>query len=190
MESESAQGAGKSARSRQPQGMRLEWRRGADPMLVRTAPGSDEKRGSWPVSRVLSRTAIHLRRMSPCACSDLPGSRAGDTLTLPYLVLLRVGFTLPLPLPATRCALTLSHLPWQATAPFHPCRSWWTWAVCFLWHFPWACAPQALPGTLPCGARTFLCLSRQRLSGQLPLISISFISLVRKSCRVDGCDSK
>ena len=30
------------------------------------------------------------------------------------------------------------------------------WAVCFLWHFPWARAPQALPGTLSCGARTFL----------------------------------
>ena len=26
----------------------------------------------------------------------------------------------------------------------------------FLLHFPWARAPQALPGTLPCGARTFL----------------------------------
>ena len=30
------------------------------------------------------------------------------------------------------------------------------WAVYFLWHFPWARAPQALPGTLSCGARTFL----------------------------------
>ena len=29
-------------------------------------------------------------------------------------------------------------------------------AVYFLWHFPWARAPQVLPGTLPCGARTFL----------------------------------
>ena len=29
-------------------------------------------------------------------------------------------------------------------------------AVYFLWHFPWAHAPQALPGTLPAGARTFL----------------------------------
>lgn len=29
-------------------------------------------------------------------------------------------------------------------------------AVSFLWHFPWTRAPQALPGTLPCGARTFL----------------------------------
>src|SRR5271166_5302806 len=26
----------------------------------------------------------------------------------------------------------------------------------FLLHFPWAHAPQALPGTVPCGARTFL----------------------------------
>ena len=43
-------------------------------------------------------------------------------------------------------------------------------AVSFLWHFPWARAPQALPGTLPCGARTFL-PSRgraERLSGRLP----------------------
>ena len=41
-------------------------------------------------------------------------------------------------------------------------------AVYFLWHFPWARAPQALPGTLPCGARTFLHRARrQRLSGRL-----------------------
>ncbi len=29
-------------------------------------------------------------------------------------------------------------------------------AVYFLWHFPWTRAPQALPGTLFAGARTFL----------------------------------
>src|SRR5690606_42131511 len=54
------------------------------------------------------------------------------------------------PLPAARCALT---------APFHPCLCCTcvrTSAVCFLWHFPSARAAQALPGTLPCGARTFL----------------------------------
>jgi hypothetical protein len=56
-------------------------------------------------------------------------------------------------LPPARCALT---------APFHPCRrpllrETGAWAVCFLWHFPWAHAPQALPGIPPCGARTFLC---------------------------------
>src|SRR5512140_3345352 len=41
--------------------------------------------------------------------------RTGRPETPPYLVLLRAGFSLPSPLPVTRCALT---------APFHPyCRS-------------------------------------------------------------------
>ena len=66
--------------------------------------------GSRPISRVLSGTVIHLGCASPHTSRDLPGSRAGRT-TLPYLVLLRVGFTLPPLLPAARCALT---------APFHP----------------------------------------------------------------------
>jgi len=51
--------------------------------------------------------------------SDLPGScdapsrhvPAPKRVLLPYLVLLRVGFALPPPLLAARCALT---------APFHP----------------------------------------------------------------------
>ena len=47
---------------------------------------------------------------------------------------------------AVRSYRTISPLPAAEAA----------WAVCFLWHFPWARAPQALPGTLPAGARTFL----------------------------------
>ena len=77
---------------------------------------SEEGSGSRPVSRVLSKAVIHLRRTSPYACSDLPGSGAGHASSpvgdaLPYLVLLRVGFTLPPVSPPARCALT---------APFHP----------------------------------------------------------------------
>jgi len=77
--------------------------------------GRKEKR-SRPVSRVLSWTTIHLGCMSPCTSSDLPGNSVGHALPCehgpsPYLVLLRVGFTLPPLLPAARCALT---------APFHP----------------------------------------------------------------------
>ncbi len=45
----------------------------------------------------------------------------------PYLVLLRVGFTLPRSLLTARCALT---------APFHPYRRLATEAVCSLWHWP------------------------------------------------------
>ncbi len=70
--------------------------------------------GSRPVSRVLSRTAIHLGCVSPRISSDLPGDSCGHTDTSPYSVLLRVGFTLPQVSPPARCALT---------APFHPYRS-------------------------------------------------------------------
>ena len=67
-----------------------------------------------------------------------------------YLVLLRVGFTLPFVLPRTRCALTAPFHPYRVLAEFQHL------AVYFLWHCPSARAAQALPGTLPYGARTFL----------------------------------
>ena len=76
--------------------------------------------------------AIHLGRPSPDASRDLPGPGAGTRLPEgmgPYLILLPVGFAVPSPLPAARCALT---------APFHPyppLPERWR-AVCFLWHFP------------------------------------------------------
>ena len=66
--------------------------------------------------------AIHLGRSLPNASRDRPERRRGRparqhgcrrTACRSYLVLLPVGFTLPPPLPAARCALT---------APFHPCR--------------------------------------------------------------------
>ena len=55
--------------------------------------------------------------------------------------------------PRARCALT---------APFHPyhARLATPFGGLFLLHFPSAHAAQALPGTLPCGARTFLALTR------------------------------
>ena len=64
----------------------------------------------------------------------MPGRRRVRALLLssrlpPYLVLLRVGFTLPPPLLPERCALT---------APFHPyrCGVSAAAAVCSLWHWP------------------------------------------------------
>src|SRR6202166_4926254 len=60
---------------------------------------------------------IPLGRPLPDASRDRPGCRGGNApdpkVRHPYLVLLPVGFALPPPLPAARCALT---------APFHPCR--------------------------------------------------------------------
>ena len=112
------------------------------------------------------------------------------TPLFPYLALLRVGFTLPPVLPPARCALTAPFHPYLATYPWHTGTNTGApkamlsvsgvgdQAVCFLWHWPWARAPQALPGTLPNGARTFLPVARPkmtaravgRLSGRLPLL--------------------
>ena len=68
-----------------------------------------------------------------------------------YLVLLRVGFTIAAPVTsrAVRSYRTISPLPHGLETKSRE-------AVYFLLHFPWAHTPQALPGTLPYGARTFL----------------------------------
>ena len=77
-----------------------------------------------------------------------------DAGALPYLVLLQAGFAVPsnVATDAVRSYRTVSPLP-----SAHFCAAW---AVCSLLHFPWACAPQALPGASSCGARTFLCKLR------------------------------
>ena len=84
-------------------------------------------------------------------CRPKPNSRGrGGSPLVPYLVLLRVGFTLPPRLPEARCALT---------APFHPypggCRGG-TFSVALSVNYPLRVAPRPLAGTLPCGDRTFL----------------------------------
>jgi hypothetical protein len=94
---------------------------------------------------------IHLGRALPRASRNLPerstrkkGRVRGRRRS--YSVLLPVGFAVPPPLPAARCALT---------APFHPdpqiaateaapSRR----ADCSLWHFPWGCPRRVLPGTV------------------------------------------
>ena len=84
--------------------------------------GRDGRRSERPesaISRVLSRAIIHLRRLSPAACSNLPGSPLGtgggtaNRPVLPYLVLLRAGFTVPRAVTsrAVRSYRTFSPLP-------------------------------------------------------------------------------
>ncbi len=112
-----------------------------------------KERTSKPaVSRVLSRTIIHLGRTSPSASSDLPGSPlgtgGGSCLPAPLFGLAPGGVYRAAACYQSRGAL-LPHL-------FTLTRE--TLAVYFLWHFPWAYTLQALPGALSEGARTFLCL--------------------------------
>jgi hypothetical protein len=94
-----------------------------------------------PISRILSAGGpagrSFLWAVHCCAAlatyPEVAAHRAGtrppaeaDEL-LPYLVLLRVGFSLPWRSLARRCALT---------APFHPYLGVAAQAVCFLWHSP------------------------------------------------------
>ena len=115
---------------------------------------------------------ISLGPPSPTASSSLPGLRRSGPLLVPYLALLQVGFAMRPPSPAARCALT---------APFHPClcpslgrpghrRS----ALCGTFRHVRSASrrasrARALPGTLPCGARTFL--RRRGASDTRPLRS-------------------
>src|SRR5690606_8613500 len=132
---------------------------GADGGVEACAPG--EKRRSRPISRVLSRAVIPLGAASPLRSSSLPGPDAGHVMRSLFGLapggVCRAGL-----LPGSRCALT---------APFHPChaRLATPFGGIFLLHFPSARAAQALPGTVPCGARTFLGTPRgvTRLPGRL-----------------------
>ena len=105
--------------------------------------------GSRSISRVLSRTVIHLDTLSPAASSSLPGNTAGRGM-VPLFGLAPGGVCRAVACCHRRGAL----LPHLFTLTTHALRR--RSAVCFLWHFPSAHAAQALPGTLPYGARTFL----------------------------------
>ena len=98
--------------------------------------------------------AIHLGCPSPDTSRDLPGQRgpgmkpAGKPVCRPYSVLLPVGFALPPPLPAARCALT---------APFHPCpQAEACGRFAFCGTFPEVALAGGYPAPYPHGARTFL----------------------------------
>ncbi len=100
---------------------------------------------------------IHLGCTLPRTSCDQPGQRPGEheparherRACCPYLVLLPVGFAVPLPLPDARCALT---------APFHPylrpqagVRR-----FAFCGTFPGVASAGRYPAPCLRGARTFL----------------------------------
>ena len=90
---------------------------------------------------------IYLRRPSPSGSSDSTRKVPRAASSLPYSVLLRVGFAKPPGCPDAGALLphlsTLAHIEGYGRFPF-------------LWHFPGGHPRRTLSGTLPCGARTFL----------------------------------
>jgi hypothetical protein len=103
---------------------------------------------SPPVSRILSRTTIHLGASLPVRSCGLPGTRSTGRRR-PCLALLRVGFAEPpqSPVMLVSSYLTVSPLPVPEIGPS---------AVCSLLHFPSGHPAWELPSTLPFGVRTFL----------------------------------
>ncbi len=100
------------------------------------------------VRRLRAAAVIPLGAWSPMRSSNLPGGSAGR-INASLFGLAPGGVCRAGLLPGSRCALT---------APFHPCHAHLAmpFGGIFLLHFPSARAAQALPGTVPCGARTFL----------------------------------
>ena len=128
--------------------------------LPTNAYAGTQDRGSRPISRVLSWTIIPLGHSSPNASSSLPGSlartpRCRFPCDFPIWPCTRRG------LPCHRCYhLRGAPLPHHFTLtcdPSHEGSS--RVGGFFLLHFPWARAPQVLPGAVSEGARTFLYIS-------------------------------
>ncbi len=108
--------------------------------------------GGGAVSRVLCERGNSSGRSSiwddgrPSPQAAYPRLKRSGLDLAAYLALLQLGVTVPLLLPgrAVGSYPTFSPLPTSR------------WAVCFLWPCPSPHGAQALPGSLPCGARTFL----------------------------------
>ena len=122
----------------------------------------------------------------PCGIGPMPsGSMVLACRFPPYLVLLRVGFTLPPALRLERCALTAPFHPYQCHCVGQsfglvqrkvPRRQQWRYIFCG------TCRPRAfnpasrtLSGTLPCGVRTVL--PRHRDCARVPAAT------ARSSCQ-------
>jgi|GEM_PF-1895493 len=125
----------------------------------------DVKR-SRPISRVLCRLPWETLRRRPfiwdlrCRRSHTayptvyPEGPDAGRVSLSYSASLRRGFAVPAPVARHRGGL----LPRLFTLACARRPS----AVCFLWHFPSGRPARALPGLLPCAARTFLTGFRPR----------------------------
>jgi hypothetical protein len=107
--------------------------------------------GSSPVSRILSKVAIHLGRALPRTSRGQPGG-IGRAALVRLPIRPCTGWGLP-----GRRVTTAPVRSYRTISPLQPgrrCRL--RCAVSFLWHFPEGFPCWALSSTLLCGVRTFL----------------------------------
>lgn len=118
--------------------------------------GWDDKRGSRPVSGVLSWTTIYLGSTSPSTSSVLTRAPVGPTLTAPICTCSGWGF------PSHYVAAVLVRSYRTVSAFLGRSRE-----FSFLWHFPSRRRALHLAGILPYGAPTFLTATRGQRCGRL-----------------------
>jgi len=141
-----------------------------------------EYRRSRPISRVLSGTAIHLGRTSPCASSDLPGSTCGphaaaEAARSPIWSCSGWGLPCRRVLPPARCALT---------APFHPCRPLARGRRCiFCGTFRGLAPPRRY--LAPCPAEPGLSSTRLAPGSGCPAGSVASVALRKSRDHLGGC---
>jgi hypothetical protein len=118
------------------------------PGSVPPESGDGHSSGTFVAERLTRPTRAAARKARPAAPAN------AESACRSYLVLLPVGFSLPPPLPAARCALT---------APFHPCRPCnptngpaWARRYVFCGTFPGVAPAGRYPAPCLRGARTFL----------------------------------
>ncbi len=133
-------------------------------LCLRSVQGSKRDQTACKPGSVLARKrwmTIPLGRPLPGASRDRPGRRRGNTAAgcpacRPYLVLLPVGFAMPLPLPVAR---------WALTPPFHPYRPGEPGRrSVFCGTFPGVAPAGRYPAPCLRGARTFLTRTVARAS--------------------------
>jgi len=107
------------------------------PLAPSLLMGSSDLPGSC---RPVAAVPNHCSRPRGAALTDRRyGTLRSGSLLLPYLVLLRAGFTLPSISLSRRCALTLSRLSGRTFSPLpglYSGKPEKDQAVYFLWHFP------------------------------------------------------
>ena len=166
------------------------------------------------VSRVLSRPGLashwergwpfiwDVRRRTPRATDPSGGARGppdgpsqSRSACRSYLVLLPVGFALPPPLPAARCALTAPFHPYRPCRPTKKGRRRGS-AVCFCGTFPRVAPAGRYPAPCLRGARTFLTqpeecpLGRARPSDRLAWDQMGSDESICKKTRIRGSERR